>query len=456
MLLESLLQPPPRSMRLDTLIRLRWLAVIGQISAVLVVYFGLEFDLPIWPCLGVIGLSVCLNVVLRLRFQSTQRFGPERAAALLGFDIAELSVLLFLTGGLQNPFALMLLGPVLISATTLPPRLTVTLGLVAVLCATLLVFFHLPLPWDPDEIIDLPPVYMVGLWLAQLLAIGYIGIYTWQTTEEARKLSDALAATELVLAREQHISQLDGLAAAAAHELGTPLSTILLTSRELERELGPNDPRFNDVKLLREQAQRCRGILAKLTQLSSEDEPFGRMPLSSLIEEVVAPHRDFGVAIDVLRPQDRADEPTCVRNPGILYGLGNLLENAVDFARERVEVAAAWDANSVAVTIADDGPGFAPEVIARLGEPYVRTRRLRRRNAGGDTPGLGLGLFIAKTLLERSGAVLAFRNRVFPDHGAIIEVSWKRGALEQPAGPAQAAADSPSAPSPLEQSGPVA
>src|SRR6266567_2872546 len=285
---------PRRNVRLDTLVRLRWLAIIGQTTAVLVVFFGLDFELPIYACLSAIALAAWLNVALRLRFHLTQRLEPDRAAWLLAFDIGELAVLLFLTGGLQNPFAFMFLGPVLLSATALPPRFTLMLGGFAVACATILVFVHYPLPWDSDDPLQLPPIYMMGVWLSILLAIGFIGVYAWQITEESRQLADALAATELVLAREQHLSQLDGLAAAAAHELGTPLATITLIAKELQLALKPDSPYADDVRLLREQAQRCRGILAKLTELESGGEPFDRMPLSALIEEVVAPHRHFG------------------------------------------------------------------------------------------------------------------------------------------------------------------
>ena len=196
-------------------------------------------------------------------FQKTQWLEPDRAAYVLAFDIAELTALLFLTGGLQNPFCFMLLGPVLIAATALPPRMTLVIGVFAVVCTTLLVFFHYQLPWEAEEPLELPETYVVGIWLSILLAIGYIGVYTWQVAEEARQLSDALAATELVLAREQHLSQLDGLAAAAAHELGTPLATITVVARELERALDPNSPHADDVKLLREQARRCREILVQ-------------------------------------------------------------------------------------------------------------------------------------------------------------------------------------------------
>jgi two-component system, sensor histidine kinase RegB len=429
---SPLAQPHPgRNVRLDTLVRLRWLAIIGQTTAVVVVYYGLDFELPIYACLAAIILAAWLNVALRMRFHMTQRLEPDRAAWLLAFDIAELAVLLFLTGGLQNPFAFMFLGPVLLSATALPPRFTLMLGGFAVACATILVFVHYPLPWDSDDPLQLPPIYLMGVWLCILLAIAFIGVYAWQITEESRQLSDALAATELVLAREQHLSQLDGLAAAAAHELGTPLSTIAVIAKELERAIAPNAPHGDDVRLLREQATRCRDILATLTELSAGGEPFDRMPLTALIEEVVAPHRNFGVTIAVTAPGDRATEPVGARNPAILYGLGNLLENAVDFASDRVAVDAHWSADSVAVTISDDGPGFAPEIMARIGEPYVTSRRHHQNDPGEESAGLGLGFFIAKTLLERSGATLSFENRPVPERGAVVRLSWSRSDFEQ-------------------------
>jgi two-component system sensor histidine kinase RegB len=423
---------PRRNVRLDTLVRLRWLAIIGQTTAVLGVYYGLDFELPLYACLAVIALAAWLNVALRLRFHMTQRLDPDRAAWLLAFDIAELAVLLFLTGGLQNPFAFLFLGPVLLSATALPPRFTLMLGGFAVACATVLVFVHYPLPWDSDDPLKLPPIYMMGVWLSIVCAIGFIGVYSWQITEESRQLADALAATELVLAREQHLSQLDGLAAAAAHELGTPLSTISVIAKELENAIRADAPHGEDVRLLREQATRCRDILAKLTELSSGGEPFDRMSLPTLIEEVVAPHRNFGVTIDVALPAGHRSEPVGARNPAILYGLGNLLENAVDFAHSRVVVGAQWTEEVVEVTISDDGPGFAPEIMARIGEPYVTSRHRNTDQAEEEPTGLGLGLFIAKTLLERSGAALTFENRALPERGAVVRVRWRREDFERP------------------------
>src|SRR3954466_4450414 len=385
---------PRRYVRLDTILRLRWLAALGQLAAIFVVAQGLDFDVPIIPCVAIVGLSTIANLVLQIAFNPMQRLEPVYAAALLALNIVELAALLFLTGGLQNPFSFLFLAPVLISATALPIRLTIALGMLAVACASALVFFHLPLPWDSDDPLVLPPIYLFGVWLSIVVAIGVTSLYSFQVTEEARQLSDALAATELVLTREQLLTQLDGLAAAAAHELGTPLSTIFLISRELENTLRDGSPIAGDIKTLREQAQRCRDILAKITQLSSTGAPFDRMPLSTLTEEIVAPHRDFGVTIKVRIAVAGASEPVGTRNPAILYGVGNIVENAVDFARTTVELNAWWNNDTVEIVISDDGPGIAPDMLKRIGEPYL-SRRRSADEANRDRAGLGLGIFIA-------------------------------------------------------------
>lgn len=419
---------PRRYVRLDTILRLRWLAALGQLAAIFVVVQGLDFDLPVLACVLVIGFSALVNLALQIRFSPVHRLEPLYAAILLALNIAELAVLLFLTGGLQNPFSFLFLGPVLISATALPIRYTIALGALATACATALGFVHLPLPWAGEDQLALPPIYMLAVWLSIVLAIAVTSLYAFQVAEESRKLSDALAATELVLTREQHLTQLDGLAAAAAHELGTPLSTIFLISRELDKNAVEAGQSNADFKTLREQAERCREILGKIAQLSSSGAPFDNMKLSTLIEEAVAPHRDFGIAIRVRIAVAGTPEPVGLRNPAILYGLGNILENAVDFARATVEVNAWWNAEFVEINISDDGPGIPPDIIKRIGEqPY-----LSRRKSSDDTQagGLGLGVFIARTLLERSGARVRFSNRVFPDHGAVVHIVWPREAFE--------------------------
>jgi two-component system sensor histidine kinase RegB len=413
-------RPSQRHIRLDTILRLRWLAVLGQLAAIFIVAQGLEFNVEIVPCVSIIGLSAALNLALQTVANPMQRLEPIQAAGLLALNIVELAGLLFFTGGLQNPFSFLFLAPVLISATALPARLTFVIGLLAVACASVLFFFHLPLPWDSEDPVVLPPISLVGV----VLAIGVTSLYSFQVTEEARKLADALAATELVLTREQHLTQLDGLAAAAAHELGTPLATIFLISRELEKTV--KEPAFAaDLKTLREQTQRCRDILSKITQLSSSGAPFDRMKLSELIEEVVAPHRDFGVDIKVRIAVAATAEPVGSRNPAVLYGIGNIVENAVDFANSMVEVNAWWNNDTVEIVISDDGPGIPPDLMKRIGEPYLSRRRTQ--DAGG---GLGLGVFIARTLLERTSANVSFTNRTFPEHGAVVQIAWPRERFE--------------------------
>lgn len=427
-----------RSLRLVTLVRLRWLAVAGQTVAVLFVYNGLGFPLPIGACFTLIAISALLNIGLRLRFSASVRFGSWPALAMLAYDAVQLAGLLYLTGGLENPFALMLLVPVVVSANALGSRPTIFLGFLVIGLASLLAVRHQPLPWYPGQSLPLPLVYVAGVWVALVSACVFIGVYTYRVAKEARRLATALNATELVLAREQHLSALDGLAAAAAHELGTPLATISLVAKELEREFPVGSDHADDVALLRSQSERCRDILAKLTSLSDQpDRMLARLPLSHLLEEVVEPYRVFGVTIAIAPAQGAGPQPVGLRNPAIVYGLANLVENAVDFARSRVDIASEWTDSEVAVTIADDGPGFAPGIIDRIGEPYVTSRGPTKDDS--EAGGLGLGFFIAKTLLERTGARLHFANRSGPATGAVVRVVWPRGVMDTDS----AAADNP-------------
>jgi two-component system sensor histidine kinase RegB len=429
-------------LRLQTIVRLRWLAVLGQSVTVIGAYWVIGIDLPIGWCLAVIALSAWINVVLRIRYPASQRIKSSYAFMMLGFDVLQLSALLYLTGGLENPFAFLLIAPVAVSASTLRLRVTAALGLMAITLATLLTSFHHPLPWFHHSNLLLPFPYVMGVWAALVSSILFIGFYSWRTAEEARRMSEALAAAEMVLAREQKLSALDGLAAAAAHGLGTPLATIAVVTKELMRDAKPTDPHYEDVVLLRAQAERCRDILAELAARGEQiDIIVSRLPVSHLIEEVVAPHRLVAVPIEVrtgpapgvVPGSAAAVEPVTQRNPGVLYGLGNLLENAVDFADTKVEVDARWSEGEIKIVIADDGLGFPPYVLEQLGEPFVTTRPAQsfRQEAPDEHIGMGLGFFIAKTLLERSGATLALANRPAPQVGAVVTVMWPRSKFER-------------------------
>ncbi|HLC09043.1 MAG TPA: ActS/PrrB/RegB family redox-sensitive histidine kinase [Methyloceanibacter sp.] len=431
-------------LRLQTIVRLRWLAVLGQTITVIGAYWVLGIDLPVAACLVVISLSAWLNVALRIRYPASQRLKSVYAFLMLAYDILQLGALLYLTGGMENPFAFLLIAPVTVSASTLPLRITAALGLLAIGVASVLTAYHHPLPWFDQQVFDLPFPYLMGMWASVVACILFIGFYSWRTAEESRRMAEALAAAELVLAREQKLSALDGLAAASAHGLGTPLATIAVVTKELLRDAKPEDTHYDDILLLRSQTERCREILAELAGGGDENDFIvSRLTLGHLIEEVVSPHRLVAVPIEVLTgpmkdlPQgmEAGPEPITQRNPGVIYGLSNLVENAIDFAATKVEVEASWGKDEVKVVVQDDGAGFPPSVLDELGEPFVTTRPAQALSEEGgledDRIGMGLGFFIAKTLLERSGARLALANRTEPETGAVVTIIWPRARFEQ-------------------------
>ena len=415
-----------RLLRIETLTRLRWLALFGQLTTVLGVAFGFGFQLPLRWCLAVIGASVALNVIVELFFRKHLRIDDRMGTLLLSFDVIQLSFLLFFVGGLDNPFSILLLAPVTIASVSLRSyQIVAIVGLVA-LSASLLSVFHWPLPWYSEQSFLLPQLYRFGLWAALLVAAAFIGAYAAQVAQEARSLNLALTAAELALERQNHLSRLDGLAAAAAHELGTPLATIALVSRELSRAKLPDDF-HDDVELLNEQAQRCRVILGRLSSLASEEHPqLDNLKLSYWIETLVSPFRKNPVSIEIRRSNSE-NEPVIASNPALTYGIGNFIENGVDFARNKVIIGCYWTKESITISISDDGPGFPNEILMQIGEPYLKTKSNRRLKTG-SVSGLGLGIFIAKTLLERTMAELSFSNN--SGSGAIIEVMWDRKSLE--------------------------
>ncbi len=423
-----------RRLRVGTLIFLRWVAIVGQAIACVFVYFFFGFDFPVGLCFVFIVASATLNVGLRFGTSGTFRLSDLEATVLLCYDLVQLGFLLYLTGGVTNPFVMLLLAPVTISAVSLPRNLTLFLGIIMLVAATFLCVEFEPLPWYENETLKFPVLYRASIWASLALSAAFIALYAARVSDEGRLLATALAATELVLEREQHLSQLDGLAAAAAHELGTPLATITLIIRELQKMSSscPADGLQDDLNLLAQEAGRCREILGKLASLGADQGTMMNvLSLDTLIEEVVEPQREFGVKMEISkRGNGSAAPPALARNPGIIYGLGNLVENAIDFAESRVRVDTWWSRDLVVITIEDDGPGFAGAILDKLGDPYLRGRPTDRRTKNDSESGLGLGLFIAKTLLERSGATVETLNVSPPRTGAVVRVTWPRKALE--------------------------
>lgn len=426
--------------RLRTLTNLRWLATGGQSATLFIVHFGLGYQLPLWRCIGVIAASALLNILLALRFPATHRLTNREATVHLAYDVLQLGALLYLTGGLENPFALMFLAPVVIGASTLNLGNTLILASIAFAAVSLIAVVHEPLPWAPHEALHLPPLYQGGIWTSIVLGIGFTSIYAWRIASEAARMSAGLAATQLALARERRMAAIGALAAAAAHELGTPLGTIAVVSHELERELPKDSPQAEDAKLLRAQAERCRGILTRLARPEqSVLEAANRLPLGALLDDLAGEYRgeDLEIAI-TLEPEEGAGPPPKVwRVPELQHGLGNLIANAADFARTRVDIRAQWDARSLRIAVEDDGPGFSPEILEQIGEPYVTSRpgsyalgetELGPSDAFTGQQGMGLGFFIAKTLIEQTGGRVQVRN--LKDGGARVSVRWPRGAVD--------------------------
>jgi len=432
--------------RLRTLIFLRWMAIVGQLAAITVAdrYYGMQ--LPLGLCYLAVGASIIANLISVFVFPENKRLSEMEAMLTLLFDLSQLSFLLYLTGGLTNPFALLILAPVTISASALELRTTLFLGSLSILFVTVTAFVHVPLRFADGSILAVPVLFEFGFWLSIVIGILFLGLYSRRVATEIRSMSDALLATQMALAREQKLTDLGGVVAAAAHELGTPLATIKLVSSEMMEALEGQDDLFDDAKLIRDQADRCRDILRSMGRAGKDDVHMRSVPLGSLLREAAEPHQARGKSLEfAFYPGSGGGErqPTVLRRPEVIHGLRNLVQNAVDFARSRVWIDGEWTGEEIIIRIVDDGEGYPAHVIGRIGDPFVRSRRsaqdLARRP---EYEGMGLGLFIAKTLLERTGAELTFANASDPflapeerpeRSGAIVQVAWPLARLKAPA-----------------------
>ncbi len=418
-----------RGLRLRTLMMLRWVSIAGQTIAVLGGRLVLHLDFAALPCLGVIVAAAVVNLAFGMVWPGARLALEGEAMFQLGFDLIELSILLMLTGGLANPFLLLMIAPVVVGTATLPTRHAALLVLVALMFLGLMALWSAPFPWIAGHPLVLPAIYQRSYGVATAVGIVFTAAYAWQARAEGQRMELALAAAQSVLAREQRLSALGGLAAAAAHELGTPLATIQVVTKEMARGLEPGTSLYEDVELLISQAERCRKILRQLSkQPDASDIHHERMGLTQLLEEVAGPHEGPHILINIdVTCAPGAEILEVRRRVEVLHGLSAFVENAVDFAESMVEMTAFYDADRLTITVRDDGPGFSPDVIAKLGEPYVTTRSHGENSRSGHL-GMGLGFFIAKTLLERSGARVEFHNA--RRGGAVIAARWARSAIE--------------------------
>jgi two-component system sensor histidine kinase RegB len=429
--------------RLRTMIVLRWVAIVGQLTAIIVGQhvYGLQLELGL--CYLAVGVSVIGNLVAIFVFPENKRLSERENLAMVMFDLLQLGFLLFLTGGLHNPFALLLLGPVTVSAAVLTTRSTILAGGTAIAMVSLLSQYHLALRTEQGFVLRIPDVFVFGNWIALVIAIVFIGAYSRRVTSEMHSMADALSATQMALSREQKLTDLGGVVAAAAHELGTPLATIKLASAELMDELEDRPDLHEDAALIREQADRCRDILRDMGRAGKDDLHLRQAPLMAVVNEAAEPHAHRGKAIHFSHDPDAGielNQPAILRKPEIIHGLRNLIQNAVDFSKINVWIECHWTNDVISVRIIDDGKGFPPHLIGRIGDPFVGKRKTpAERKERPEYEGMGLGLFIAKTLLERSGAELSFANGLDPyattptQHvhtGAIIEVKWPRDTID--------------------------
>ena len=416
-------------LRLRTLVTLRWLVIAVEVVALASAGAAAGLRAPYPLCFGVIAAAAWINLLTGVASPGRRQCSDAEACAQLGFDIAQIATLVFLTGGSINPFIVLMIAPIALAAASLPLRPMLLLAGLGVAASILLAF--LPATWvlDVGAPGEAPLTDRLIAASANICGIALVAGYVHQAAAEAARMVLALDVTQAVLAREQKLSALGALAAAAAHELGTPLATISIVSKEMAREAGTAQVK-EDAELLIAQAERCREILKRLTDSpEATDEMHERMSLLQLVHEVIEPHADTaGVRVEaIVTGAAGVRAPDIWRMPEILHAMTTFVENAVDFATSEVLITARFDADNVSMEVRDDGPGFAPEILTRLGEPYVTSRPGAEGSRTGHV-GMGLGFFISKTLLERTGALVTAVNG--RPSGAVVSARWPRARIE--------------------------
>ena len=402
-----------------TLVILRWIAIIGQFVTINFVYFILDFNFPFFYCCLIILFGVLTNVFLQFKIRENLLSNLSSTLYLI-YDLIQLAALVFFTGGITNPFVILLAIPAIVSSTFLSIKSTINLSFITMISLIMLTLYHFPLPSSGDLNFD-SKYYLYGVPIAIIIGLIFLCYFGARFGLETRKRTEALNKLELVLAKEHELKTIGVQAAAAAHSLSTPLSTIRVVVKELEKELGSKSKHAKDINLLMSQTLRCGEILKKLSMVPlKKDEFFENVKLKDLLNEIINSFKEISNKNFSLMSENNKNDPTVKRKAELTYGLRNFIGNAAKFSEFLVEIKLESNNEITKIIVYDDGPGFPDDVIKFLGEPYIRSKNEKISSKSG----LGLGTFIGKTLLERLKANVEFGKH--PEKGgAMVTIQWQ-------------------------------
>ena len=402
-----------------TLVNLRWIAITGQIIAINFVHFYLKLDLPYIETHIIIFIGLITNIVLQFNIRTNQ-LKDFSSSLFLVYDLLQLSTLLYLTGGIFNPFALLIIIPTIVSSTFLSMGTTIILGTLTIGLLFILKEYHKILPGLDIYNFNFPEYYLAGALVSIIIGLVFLSYFGIRFSGETKKRSEALDKLQQVMAKEYELDSLDGQAAAAAHSLGTPLATISVVAKELKKEIGDRSKYSKDLDLLISQSKRCSDILKKISKKEISDDQFiNLIKVESLLEEIIISFKETSDKKITLLENGDKNKINIKRSPEIVFGLRNFIGNAIKFADREVRIKLISDEHNLVLIVNDDGPGFAEDIIKLIGEPYLKSRSKQITNKAG----LGLGIFLGKTLLERKKAQLTFFNRE-DLKGAAVKIAW--------------------------------
>ena len=403
-----------------TLVILRWIAIIGQYLTISIVYFVLKFELPFFYCSTIIFIGILTNFYLQFQFKKNQ-LNNFTSTFFLFYDLIQLSLLLYLTGGVTNPFTILLIVPAIVSSTFLTLRSTINLSFITIIILILLTINHLPLPHSGELHFHVPDIYLYAVPIAIIIGLTFLTYFGVRFGIESRKRTEALNKLELILAKEHELESIGLQAAAAAHSLGTPLSTITVIARELEKEIGNNPKYSKDIDLLLSETKRCSDILKDLSKDQLEEDSFlSDIKIEELLSAIVRSFTEISEKKISLVVEQNKLNPQIERTLEITYGLRNFIGNAVKYSNSSVDVILESSNKITEVKVCDDGPGFSEDILNVLGEPYIRSKN----KIISSKSGLGLGTFIGKTLLERMKANVSF-DKCPKINGAMVTIKWQ-------------------------------